>query len=1175
MSIVRRPLNAEDAEVLAEAREGHFFSATFAKTSASFAVKNVLDHPRFQVVAVISRVDSGDAKTKVRLRLSQIIWAAALVVCALSFSVFAQVGDYEGRPVAGVEIVIEGSPADATAQAEFQSLLKITNGGEYSAVKARQSLQDLFASNRVASARIEISETQPGGGRHTPVRVRFVVQRQIVIAGVSLRIGPAAGTPIARDEIRARLNLLEPGRRFSILAIERNADEIQAYLRDRGYYNATVEHTEEPDLSDSTGTRRRVVYAITPGEPARVGSFTIDIKPGFDTSTVRPTLKLQPGALFTREVLGDDVNRIKQALIARNFMAPQLEDPRVEFNSPANKIDITLKGSLGPRVEVSFKNYTLSEKKQLQLLPIKREGNLDISVLEEGARRVRNQLQEQGYFFSEVTPLCTVTPPTPGTIDNGTEETCRNLNPAELDNHTIKIVYDVNLRRQLKLTDIRITGTDKLSAVDVVPQLKSRKASAAGFIPFLGGYGRGFTSNALLEEDKRTVRALMRDLGYRRADVNVLQGISPTQDSLIITFDVTEGALTRVAEIEIRGLNAFPEDRLREEITIVKGAPYSPAQVRADNDRLLNLYAREGYIEAEVRPSIDDLPKKGDDEQVRVVFNVNKEGSKALVNEIVVNGVTGSASVQRSKRDAIIRATPLSEGDVLRADKITEAERALYVTDAFRQVLISKTLAGDGPNGTKKYDVIIDVEEKRPRVIEYGGGYSTDSGALGLLELTNVNFMNKLRQGAIRIRASQRQQLIRFEFLDPRYARYGKKQFAPLAISAQYLRDSTITRFFRSTIDRGTGGIVQRLDADGKPVDQFGNRTGEPTIDRLTFGIETQRVLSQRLHSIVFLRYNYEDVRLRNIESLLIQPILQPDQVVRLSGFGASFVVDTRERCERRLPGSVTGEEETIRSGEVCRYNQTDATRGQFLSADFRFAARALGGNTSLMRFQTNYRTYYKVQRARNTVLAGNLTLGLASLFNPRDLNGNGQIDDFDQLLPISERFFSGGSTTLRGFGYEEAGPRQVIVPQGEFRDKEGNLIGVNPFTVPIGGNAMVVLNLEARVPVTPELQVVPFYDGGNVFRSAGDILHPKPITPTGNFVADLNAQNLRVRWSHTVGLGFRIKTPLGGALAVDYGFLVNPPEFLIPQNLNTPSPSAAIYRLHQGQIQFRFTQTF
>jgi outer membrane protein assembly factor BamA len=136
-------------------------------------------------------------------------------------------------------------------------------------------------------------------------------------------------------------------------------------------------------------------------------------------------------------------------------------------------------------------------------------------------------------------------------------------------------------------------------------------------------------------------------------------------------------------------------------------------------------------------------------------------------------------------------------------------------------------------------------------------------------------------------------------------------------------------------------------------------------------------------------------------------------------------------------------------------------------------------------------------------------------------------------------------------------------------------VIRLNPFTVPIGGNAEVVLNLEARVPMTRNIQVVPFYDGGNVFRSIGDIFHPKPIVPTGNFLEDLNAQNLRVRWSHTVGLGFRFKTPLGGALAIDYGFLLNPSRFLIPQNLNTMNPTTAIFQLHQGQIQFRFNQTF
>ena len=92
-------------------------------------------------------------------------------VCLLFFGTArAQVGDYENRPVASVEVVLEGTPADPSAQAEFLSIVRIRSGGEYSAVAARQSLHDLFASDRVANGRIEVTEVQPGSA-NSPIRV--------------------------------------------------------------------------------------------------------------------------------------------------------------------------------------------------------------------------------------------------------------------------------------------------------------------------------------------------------------------------------------------------------------------------------------------------------------------------------------------------------------------------------------------------------------------------------------------------------------------------------------------------------------------------------------------------------------------------------------------------------------------------------------------------------------------------------------------------------------------------------------------------------------------------------------------------------------------------------------------------------------------------------------------
>jgi outer membrane protein insertion porin family len=466
--------------------------------------------------------------------------------------------------------------------------------------------------------------------------------------------------------------------------------------------------------------------------------------------------------------------------------------------------------------------------------------------------------------------------------------------------------------------------------------------------------------------------------------------------------------------------------------------------------------------------------------------------------------------------------------------------------------------------------------------MDYGGGYSTDYGALGLFEISNVNLLDRLQQGAIRVRASGRQQLVRFEYFDPRFARYNETDFAPLSASVEYQRDSTITRFFRSAIYLGTMGIVQRLDEDGNPINIFGVRVNEPTINRFTAAVETQRVLDKKSHTIVFARYSYEDVRLYNLESLVVRPILEPDRKVRLSRFGGSLVRDTRERCERgllNLRRSAFDDETTGEPGEVCRYNQVDATRGDFLSLDYAIALRQLGGNISFNRFQLSYRRYYKVSALRNTTFAANFTLGLANVIDPQDREGNGTVDEIDRTLPISERFFSGGSTTLRGFNFEEAGPREVVIPLGEFRDQDKNIVFLNPFTVPVGGNALAVVNLEARVPLTRSFQAVPFYDGGNVYRRAGDLFGKSDSTPPPTtLLGEIAAHNLKAKWTHTVGLGFRFQTPLGGALAVDYGFLLNPPDFLIPQRgpggvLFDGTP--AVFRLNRGHLHFRITQTF
>jgi outer membrane protein insertion porin family len=1088
---------------------------------------------------------------------------------------------YEGRTVESVEVAVEGASVDEAGLAEFRSRIRVVAGRPFSAVLVRDSLQNLFETHRVADARVEARDVAAAPGAQPRVALRFVIRPQVVVAGVNFEIGADFGAEITEDELRSRVTLLEPGKRLTEQLLRENADTIAAYLRDRGFYRAEVTYSQQ---LDETRTRATVVFNVNPGPPTTVGAFNIQIKGfdpsnGFDPAAVRRLLKLQPNARFSQAALGQDLAAVRQAIIAKGFLAPRIDEPDIRLDSAANQINVTLTGSIGPHVAVSVQGYKLSDKQRRNLLPIEREGTIDYSAIVEGGRRIRNQLQQEGYFFADVDETCTVTPPlAPPPAASalppiaGEDDVCRLLNPDELAGRTVQITYDVTRGRRFKLTDVRLEGTNKLSLADVSGDLRTQKANVLGVVPLLG-YGRGYTSEDALEHDRRIIQARMRDMGYRHADVSIRRGVSPTSDSLIITFDVTEGPLTRVVGIETRGNQIYtgaqlrdvrcPANPLPDESCLVVGGPYSRTAARSDGERLRAFYSKNGYVDATVDLAQDELPPAPNgDEQVRLVYNVN-ESDKVFINNIFVNGLV------KTNREAVLEAIPLRKGDVLRGDDLAEAERTLLnTTDAFQQVLIRTDDAGQTSGGFKLKDVIIDIQERKSITTEYIVGYSTDTGPEFGFEVRDANLFGQLRQGNIRTRYSTLQQLLRFEYVDPRFRRYNEKKFSPLTLSLQYQRDTSVTRFFRTTIDRGTNGIVQRFDEKGKPVDEFGNTTGEPSINRFTFTAETRRDLeleltpsgAQRKRSTLFLRYNYEDVRLYNIGSLLIANVLRPDRAVRLSRFGVSFARDTRDR-------------------------QFDPTRGSFLSADYALALKQLGGNLSFNKMFLTYQRYQAVNRFRDTVLAASVQLGMANVLSPSDRNGNGVIDGADRRLPISERFFTGGSTTLRGFNFQEAGPRvvapfctfgpqagpvantnpppQFLPPCGTFRDQKGKPVTVNPFTVPIGGNAEAVVNLEARVAITRDLQAVPFYDGGNVFDRARDLFHPGKCGPERD-------PNTCQKWTHTVGLGFRLKTPLG-SLGVDYGYLLNPPEFVIPQF----GGGTAIQRLKRGNINFRFGQTF
>jgi outer membrane protein assembly factor BamA len=121
--------------------------------------------------------------------------------------------------------------------------------------------------------------------------------------------------------------------------------------------------------------------------------------------------------------------------------------------------------------------------------------------------------------------------------------------------------------------------------------------------------------------------------------------------------------------------------------------------------------------------------------------------------------------------------------------------------------------------------------------------------------------------------------------------------------------------------------------------------------------------------------------------------------------------------------------------------------------------------------------------------------------------------------VPLSESFFTGGGDSLRGFPLDGAGPQRNIYVCSSGQTAP-NCPQIN---VPSGGNELLVINLEPRIPlpIKKGLSIVPFYDGGNVFPRIG-------------------FHDFTSLYSNSVGIGLRYATPVG-PIRIDLGHNLNP----------------------------------
>jgi outer membrane protein assembly factor BamA len=262
------------------------------------------------------------------------------------------------------------------------------------------------------------------------------------------------------------------------------------------------------------------------------------------------------------------------------------------------------------------------------------------------------------------------------------------------------------------------------------------------------------------------------------------------------------------------------------------------------------------------------------------------------------------------------------------------------------------------------------------------------------------------------------------------------------------------------------------------------------------------------------------------------------------------------------------------------RDDPTDATRGIYNTIDVSFANGLWGSQRDFARVLAQNATYYRL--SPRVVLARSFQIGLmfaTGSLSETELPGSiltvRPISDPDPRIPISERFYSGGANSHRGFPVNQAGPRDPVTG------------------FPIGGGASLVNSVELRFPLIGEnIRGVLFHDAGNVYSRPGAIslhtsqrsttsLPPENLPPRAR-IRGLGGDPITVYdfdyMVHAVGLGVRYRTPIG-PIRFDLAYSLNPPRFVGFEGTRTQllenAGTVTQQRISHFQFHFSLGQTF
>ncbi len=286
-------------------------------------------------------------------------------------------------------------------------------------------------------------------------------------------------------------------------------------------------------------------------------------------------------------------------------------------------------------------------------------------------------------------------------------------------NNTVLLVFDVKEGPQVRISAVRFVGNHHFSSRLLAAAIQTRPHSIVSWIT-----GSGILDQKKLQDDVDHLTAYYYAAGYLNAHVSY-PTLTRRGNSIIVTFDLSEGPRYRVSAVDVTGDLKVPKAQLQRLLTLKAGQPFSSTTMQHDVLTLSDFYSNRGYayVNVDPRTSVDPAAH-----QVEVDYNINP-GSEVLVDRINISGNT------KTSDKVIRRELEIQEQEPYSAQKIQKSKQRLDALGYFSNTRIS-TEPGPTPD---KIDLDIAVQEANTASLQVGGGYDSYSSVFGNFIISNTN----------------------------------------------------------------------------------------------------------------------------------------------------------------------------------------------------------------------------------------------------------------------------------------------------------------------------------------------------------------------------------------------------------------------------------------------------